>query len=69
MYWEIYLPLQALSLSDNTLTGLGVTRESVDSTAGAAQVQRRFIRCVTFYFCTEQYPIGLDVRLVVCSIE
>ncbi|XP_048127466.1 arogenate dehydratase/prephenate dehydratase 1, chloroplastic-like isoform X4 [Rhodamnia argentea] len=28
---------QALSLSDNTLTGLGVTRESVDSTAGAAQ--------------------------------
>ncbi|XP_030460451.1 arogenate dehydratase/prephenate dehydratase 1, chloroplastic-like isoform X1 [Syzygium oleosum] len=28
---------QALSLSDNALTGLGVTRESVDSTAGAAQ--------------------------------
>ncbi|KAI3412693.1 uncharacterized protein J3R85_017034 [Psidium guajava] len=28
---------QALSLSDGTLTGLGVTRESVDSTAGAAQ--------------------------------
>lgn len=41
MYCEIHFPLQALSLSDNALTGLGVTRESVDSTAGAAQVCHR----------------------------
>lgn len=41
---------QALAQCENTLTKLGVVREAVDDTAGAAQVKVMMGLCLTFDF-------------------
>ena len=57
-HWYLFLYsychwyLQALDLSDNFLTKLGVARENVDDTAGAAQVIHLYILCDFRVFLT-----------------